>query len=317
MPERASTLPRNGELGERLFLAGSDVKAKKPTTLSAYIVESLATAIDVSGTTPCDLTLASIAEYFKVSLSPVRAAINILVRERYLITLPNGRLALGKSERRKISGHQGCAPPHDYERLIRSDVIAMSLIGRGGFLREQSATERYGIGRTALRPILSQLAGQGLIERIPRRGWWIRPFEKDDLCSFIEVRELLELHALQLARPRLDNEQLRTLLAANQIRTSHDSFDLNNSLHDYWINLSGNRYIQRFFRSDAVYYRTLFEYATPEADLVREMAQQHCEILEALLAKRWTAAKKALSNHIREQKPIVKSLIEKLKQSRT
>jgi DNA-binding GntR family transcriptional regulator len=292
------------------------VKSKKSTTLASFIFEDMASQIETTGAVSCKLTLSALAAHYDVSLSPVRTAVERLVKGGYLSTSETGRLALGSPKRRrKKSPRRSVFARINYEEVIRSDVIGMSLKGRDGFLREQWATERYGIGRTVLRPIFSQLAGQGIIERLPRRGWRIRPFDKEDLCSFIEIRELLEIHALQLARPRLREEELVELLESNQIEKRDSKFQLNNRLHDYWIGLSENHYIQKFFRRDAVYYRTLFDYATPEAHLVKEMAAQHCAILEALLEKKWSTAEKALREHIRAQKPIVKLLVEKLKES--
>ncbi len=292
------------------------VNSKKPTTLANFIFEDMASQIESTGKIGCKLTLSAIASHYDVSLSPVRVAVERLVKSGYLSSTESGRLAFCDTQKKKKKSKRKSVPaPINYVELVRTDVIAMSLKGQEGFLREQSATERYGIGRTVLRPILSQLAGQGIIERIPRRGWKIRPFDKDDLCSFIEVRELLEVYALKLARPRLAKEKLTALLEANQGRKLDDEFILNNSLHDYWIELSGNHYIQRFFHRDAVYYRTLFDYATPEAHLVKKMAAQHCAILESLLEKKWAKADKALREHIQAQKPIVKLLVEKLKES--
>jgi DNA-binding GntR family transcriptional regulator len=87
---------------------------------------------------------------------------------------------------------------------------------------------------------------------------------------------------------------------------------LNNNLHSYWIKLSGNRYIIDFFERQGLYYRTLFDYAAPEAHVVDEMAAQHREILEALIEERWRDAKKALIRHIRDQQPIVQQLMEQI-----
>jgi DNA-binding GntR family transcriptional regulator len=290
----------------------------KNSSLADYISGDLASQVARTGEPPCKLTLSAIAAHYGVSLSPVRTAVERLVQEGYLDTLENGRLALGKPRRRswKQIAASPVSPPIDHDKVIQSDVIRLSLQGQDGFLREQWATERYGIGRTALRPILSRLAGQGLIERVPRRGWRIRPFDKDDLCSFIEIRELLELRALRLARPHLESDKLQYFLKTNQSPKSRGEYALNNQLHDYWINLSGNHYIRRFFQRDALYYRALFDYAAPEARVVKEMAMQHCAVLEALLDQRWAAADKALSEHIRAQKPIIKSLVETLHEAR-
>ncbi|TWT35890.1 HTH-type transcriptional repressor CsiR [Posidoniimonas corsicana] len=288
----------------------------KPS-LADYIYADIAAHLSEQCEPPCRLTLSSIATHYGVSLSPVRTAVERLVSDRFLKTLDNGRLEIG--ERKKLPKSAklaSVARPVNHEKLIQADVIRRSLLGEDGFLRENWAAERYGIGRTALRPILSRLAGQGLIERVPRRGWRVRPFDKDDLCAFIEIRELLELKALRLARPVLKRERLEELLEANRSpETRQASATLDNNLHEYWISHCGNAYIERFFQREAVYYRTLFDYAAPEASVVEQMAGQHCKILEALLDDNWRDASAALKEHIQAQKPIIKALIQQLHES--
>jgi DNA-binding GntR family transcriptional regulator len=180
------------------------------------------------------------------------------------------------------------------------------------FFRESAAAERYGIGRTVLRPILSRLAGQGLLQHVPRRGWHVRPFNRKDLGDFLAVRETLELSALDAANDKLEQQTLLGFLEGNRGRDGTRFGGLNNNLHAYWINLSGNRYIIEFFARQARYYTTLFNFAAPEAHVVQEMAAQHCQILEPLIAGRFADAKQALARHIRAQQPIVEQLIERI-----
>ncbi|TWT36586.1 HTH-type transcriptional repressor CsiR [Posidoniimonas corsicana] len=289
---------------------------KSKPSLADYIYSDIATNLAENGEPPCRLTLSSIASHYGVSLSPVRTAVERLVADRLLKTLDNGRLAIGSRKKLpKAARLTNVRPPVNHEEVIRSDVIRQSLLGEDGFLRENWAADRYGIGRTALRPILSRLAGQGLIEQVPRRGWKVRPFDKDDLCAFIEVRELLELKALRLAQPELQEERLQELLEANQASDLMSPKSLDNNLHQYWISNCGNPYIQRFFQREAVYYRTLFDYAAPEASVVEQMADQHSRVLEALIDGNFREASAALKEHIQAQKPIVQALIAQLQES--
>jgi DNA-binding GntR family transcriptional regulator len=281
-------------------------------TLADLVFEDLASRIESQQALPSKLTFSALAKHYKVSLTPVRSAVSRLVAEGYLKTLDNGRLQVSDTlparGRRKSS--LPLELPKDHEATIRADLIRRSLMGDTRYIREAAAAARYGIGRTVLRPILSRLAGQGLLEHVPRCGWRVRKFDKKDLCDFIEVREALELKALEEARPKLQREVLEQFLEGNRSRGDMQMGAINNNLHSYWIKLSNNRYIIDFFQRQAVYYTTLFDYAAPEAHVVDEMAAQHCEILQALIDGRWTEAKKALVRHIRDQKPIVEQLMD-------
>ena len=56
-----------------------------------------------------------------------------------------------------------------------------------------------------------------------RRAWRLRPFRKEDLGAFLEIRELLELKAMDLAWPYLVDENLRAARKAMSvhIRCNH------------------------------------------------------------------------------------------------
>jgi DNA-binding GntR family transcriptional regulator len=284
-------------------------------TLAELVFEDLASRIESQEALPCKLTFSALAKHYKVSLTPVRTAVSQLVSEGYLKTLDNGRLQVSDSPppaRRKDKKSLPLELPKDHEASIRADLIRRSLMGDTSYIREAAAAARYGIGRTVLRPILSRLAGQGLLEHVPRCGWRVRKFDTKDLSDFVEVREALELKALEEARPKLQKDVLEQFLEGNRSRGGMQMGELNNNLHSYWIKLSGNRYIIDFFERQALYYTTLFDYAAPEAHVVEEMAAQHREILEALIDERWSDAKKALVRHIRDQKPIVQQLMEQV-----
>lgn len=283
--------------------------------LADRIYEDLCARIESQEGPPSKLTFSALSSHYGVSLTPVRKAAKQLLAEGYLITLDNGRLQVSpnppKNQRaRRIDSVE---PPTDYEEMIRSDLIRLSLISDSRYMREGAAAAKYGIGRTVLRPIFSRLAGQGLLDHVPRCGWRVRPFDQHDLCNFIVVRESLELAALEQAREKLDKETLEKFLAGNQGEANVQMGGLNNNLHGYWIQLSDNRYIIDFFDRQAVYYTTLFDFAAPEAHVVAEMAAQHCEILEALIHDEWSTAKKALVRHIRNQKPIVQKLLQQIR----
>ena len=131
------------------------------------------------------------------------------------------------------------------------------------------------------------------------------------MCAYLEIREALELKALDLAKPRLELGHLEKMLAGNQATAEGESPRLDNRLHQYLIEKSRNRYIQSFFRQyTATYYTAVFDYAAPEAHVVAKMASQHRQILEALIAKHWAKAIQALSEHIWAQRPILKSLLD-------
>jgi DNA-binding GntR family transcriptional regulator len=151
-----------------------------------------------------------------------------------------------------------------------------------------------------LRRILNRLAGEGIIDHLPRRGWRIRPFREKDMLDYIDVRETLELRALELTDGKLDRDFLRELLEGNS-PDAQGNPRLDNRLHRYWIDHADNRYLREFFDQNAIYFDTLFARAVLDDETVARRAREHRIILKALLAGDILRAKAALSKHILDQ----------------
>ncbi len=258
------------------------------------------------------LTLTAIAEHFNASIQPVRTAVDVLLRDGWLQRDAQRQLMLNPAR-------QGCAVPNeipspasrpDVETDLTHMVIRASLRGESIFLREEESADQLGVGRTVVRAILGRLSGRGLVEHVPRRGWKVSAFSEARMGEYLDVRELLELRALELSADRLDPRKLERLIERNS-PTATGRLRIDNSLHGYWIEQAGNRYISEFFALHGQYYSTLFDYASLESSVVAEMAQQHREILQALLDGRLSEAQKVLRRHIRSQRPNVAYLMER------
>jgi DNA-binding GntR family transcriptional regulator len=138
----------------------------------------------------------------------------------------------------------------------------------------------------------------------------VHPLREDDVVAYLDVREVLELKALDLARSHVSRADLVPMLEGNAPVDEGQSPSLDNRLHEYLIAKSGNRYIRNFFRQyAATYYTSAFDFAAPEAHVVAEMAAQHRVILGALIGRRWAQVRDALAHHIRAQRPVLIRLL--------
>ncbi len=281
-------------------------------TIAAYIREDLKARILSGNGVPDRLTLRDLSTSYGVSLTPVRQAVEDLVGERLLRKEPNGRLAVeaGAVGRQPSAKRKDVLPPGAWDQIVARDVMKLSLQGREEFLREEATAEQYGIGRTLLRHVLSRLTTAGMLEHVPRRGWRVRPFREEDMDAYLEVRELLELKALELCRRRVSKDELRRILADNVTSGSAPRIDA--ELHAYVVEKSGNRYIRDFFRRHGAYFTTLFYYAALGAAVTSEMARQHQEIIESMLAGRWERACREMARHIRAQRPAMRRMMDRL-----
>ena len=283
--------------------------------ITAYIRNDLRARIATGADLPDKLTLTGLSAFYRVSLMPVRTAVAGLIDEGYFQKQENGRFAVNPAKlgaEPAGAGSRRPGPPADWHKVLRDEVIRRSLRGQAVQLRIAATAERLGVGRTLVHSIFHRLAGAGLLEHAPRRGWLVHPFREADLDAYLEVREVLEFRALELAAPRLEPAGLRELLDRNVPRCGRAPTRFDNGLHRYWVDRSQNRYIRDFFDRHGAYYAALLDYAAIGEPLLSELAGQHRAILEALLRRQWRRARAALAHDIRRLRPILRDTIQRL-----
>ncbi len=279
--------------------------------MSLYIRDDLADRLISGQHLPAPLTLQALAAHYGVSLTPVRAAVEQLIADGFIEKGSNRRLTVTEKRKRKQQERPGRRTVfrEDPVKTISDDLVRLSLRGKTVYLREAATAKRYGMSRSAIRNILHRLAGQGLLDHIPRRGWRLRPFRQEDMQAFLDVREVLELKALRAARPHLNADDLRRLLDRNRLPLNDNEHpQIDDSLHAYLIARAGNPYIQDFFDRHGPYYRILFDWEDQDRETAIETVRQHRRILTALLNRDWREARTALAFHIRHNHPILSRL---------
>lgn len=272
-------------------------------SIATFIKQDLIASIRSGSVSSDRLTLDALSKRYRVSTRPVRAAVRELIVEKYLAKAKNGRLAI---RRKRPTG--AVSPPRepiDWGAVVANDLVQLSLEGVPVLLREETTAEKYGIGRSTVREIFLRLAGRGILQHLPRRGWQLRPFRQEDLDAYIAMRVTLEVMALDLAWPRLVDEELQAILDRNLPPESpNDGPMVDNSLHAYLVEKSKNPFLADFFDRHGAYYNVLFDYESLDRDALTQAVMQHREILAALLRRDRPAAERALVNHIRTNHPL-------------
>lgn len=281
-------------------------------TLTNYIKADLISRLSRDELPSESLTLAALSDHYQVSVTPIYNAINELINEGFLYRAKNRRLCVNQKkmgEAVSVSEATQPAPPVDHYKLITDDLMAMSLEGESVYLREMASAKKYGISRTNLRNIFNRLTGDGVLEHVPRRGWKLRTFNQHDLDAFIEVRVVLELKALELAKGRLDKQVLQKILAGNCVpQTEEEPLQIDNSLHETLIKQSDNYYIISFFDRHGRYFDLLFLWESNDREAAIQEIEQHQRILNALLKEDWKTARKELEFHLRSNHPVLSQL---------
>jgi DNA-binding GntR family transcriptional regulator len=276
---------------------------------SKYIKDDLEARIGSGRELPARMTLYALSKRYGVSLTPVRIAVNELIAEGFIEKGENGRLRVVPEKIGRAHGGPVVQPkrPRDYYEEISKNLLTQSMCGEAVFVREEDTAKRYSVSQSAVRQVLHRLAGMGLLEHLPRRGWRLRPFRREDLDAFLEVREVLELKALALAWPRLVDAELQAIYDRNVPGTGDTPPAIDNSLHNYLIEKSNNRYIREFVERYGAYYEMLFQWDATDRESATTTVEQHRAIIGAILRRDRRTANKQLVEHIRYNYGLLKT----------
>ena len=261
------------------------------------------------------LTVQGLSEHYGVSYTPVREAIGELIGVGLIRKKSNGRLEATPPNKRTKKSNFLTKQESEKKPVenITKELVEISLGGEECFVREEATASKHGLTRSTLRQILQRLAGEGLLEHVPRRGWRVKPFRQEDMDAFIEVREVMEFKALDLAKAKLSSPEsqmkLRQIKENNQLaKGKKDQAKIDNSIHAYLIDLAANPYINDFFNRHGRYFTILFNWEGENEKAASEAVTQHHEIIDALLAQNWSLAKKLLSHHLHSNHPVLSNL---------
>ncbi len=191
-----------------------------------------------------------------------------------------------------------------YDTLKR--LITSNQLRAGVKLTHQELAERLKVSRTPVREALERLYQEGLVTRLPRRGFYVAEIAEDEARELYELREALEVFALRLSMARgIKPADLRRLDGFNQnykglLRddTTRERMVVDRDWHLALASLADNRALLRSL--EAVFERLILKIRTDGYRTVRgqEALREHVEMMKALRAQDKAQAERLLTEHI-------------------
>ena len=191
-------------------------------------------------------------------------------------------------------------------RRLRSEILG-GVLPPGERLIEEQLTQRFKISRAPLREALRQLAEQGLVEHLPRRGVRVAELSADDADELFGLRDVLERYAVGLALERQGPVSLSGLAAAwvemAAAARSSDLFrqnDAHQRFHVEVVALAGQRHLRQAF--EPVILKLQLHMATnlrleAERSNADEGVERHRRLLEAVATRDLDTVLGALASH--------------------
>ncbi|WP_323042769.1 GntR family transcriptional regulator [Gemmobacter sp.] len=200
---------------------------------------------------------------------------------------------------------QADLPSRIADQVLRA--IGDGLLRPGTRVTEARLAEQLGTSRAPVREALRLLESQGLIVSHPRRGFFVKSYDADELAEIYDLRECLELHNAQALADRLTPADLARLEAQVDLLKKlgaegrmQEQVAEDYAFHRMMCEIGGNTRILRLFDQIATELRSGIALVGRVYDDPVEIARQHDPLIEALRSRDVVRIRDELRDHLRD-----------------
>lgn len=190
-----------------------------------------------------------------------------------------------------------------YEYLL--EKILQADFRPGEPLKERRIAQELGVNPATVRRAAEWLRNDGLLERLPRRGWQVSILTAHDLRDVYQIRVALEPMALETAIHRITENQLDELeeetdraIALGERATVYQRRHADHHFHQTLLEAANNRIlletVEPLVRRALLVTTVAFRYGRASTSF-----EQHRDVLRAVRARDVKKAQKALVSHLR------------------
>jgi len=201
---------------------------------------------------------------------------------------------------------------------VLRDSILRRRLPPGHRLDLDDLQSQLGISRTPLKEAISRLATEGLITVVPRRGSYVTEITAQDVAERFDVRQILELGAVDeivanLTDEHLDNlrrvyADLEALTTPEGLTSDYFGFlNKDREFHRTMLHITGNQLLLEIYEGLNIHLQVAKVFYMARDKRTGLVGYEHHEILKALEAKDAEALRATLREHIQSAKQAVVS----------
>ena len=187
---------------------------------------------------------------------------------------------------------------------IRRKILSSQLLPNTR-LKEDAWAEKLGVGRMAIREALTRLLGEGLLKQGAKGGYFIVGLTKDDIDETRELRQILEVGALELAAKKITKDQIKLLekICDDFTAMTNQGYfagacEADIKFHEALLECSQNRKLISIYKLSHI---PLFHKKLGRSEAFlndhKQTDAEHRQIVQALKSKNISLAKKTLIQH--------------------
>lgn len=178
---------------------------------------------------------------------------------------------------------------------VRLDIIN-SVYEPDQLIIESDISKHYNVSKTPVREALINLCNEGLLEKIPYKGYFVKSINISDMRSLFEFRRIIECAVIELIMDKLTEAELGVLDKLASIKIDVDDPDLlnkynqvNRDFHIALAKMTENPYIVSTYEGIINRLRRVLIMGLKKTD-INDLLETHLLIVDALKRKDLKAA---------------------------
>ena len=202
-----------------------------------------------------------------------------------------------------------------YDRL-KAMILERKLLP-GEKIPQEKLAQDLGISRTPLVNALKYLEKEKLVQSIPRRGFFVRLFTKQEMISIFELREVLEGLAARRAALNISDkeiEQLRSFfqsfLGLSDIKDIKAYAKEDRRFHNFLLDIGAKEFLKSILET---YNIIIYSYQVISSEgLVQspnESIQDHLGVIDAVSRRDEEAAENLMRKHLKKSIAILRQTV--------
>ncbi len=206
--------------------------------------------------------------------------------------------------------------------ILKNMIISRKLLP-GDKIPQEKLAQDLGISRTPLVSALKYLEKEKLVEAIPRRGFYVRLFTKEEMISIFELREVLEGLAARRAARNISDVQINKLQNFfEQFKRQSDITNISayakedRRFHNFITEIGAKEFLKSILEN---YNIISYSYQLISSEgLVRtpnETIREHWAMIDAISNKDEDLAEDIMRQHLQRGIAVLRQEIEKEKQT--
>jgi DNA-binding GntR family transcriptional regulator len=191
--------------------------------------------------------------------------------------------------------------------ILKNLIIERKLLP-GQKIPQEKLARDLGISRTPLISALKFLEQEKLVESVPRRGFFVRLFSKEEMVSIFELREVLEGLAARRAASKITESQIIKLnnffqhFAKQKNISNYKGYaSEDRRFHNFVINIGAKEFLKSILLTTNIISFS-YQVLDPEG-LVRppnETIIEHLAVIEAIKKRDSQAAEDLMRQHFKK-----------------